>query len=236
MSVLPGRLPRSHCGARPRAYKSAGGTPALWRCILDGDESNFQGGLRRSLAVRPLSNPYRKCNLSLHQSPKRPVRTHHEGRAPPSVRAAAVAASTSAIGGAITMAAASRSLRSDANQVSRASRLAFSVLSALPVFGDGGVGETGTEFVSAEPHFSLPEDGEGKWQEASAGVAYRSPGASPSALNTDPVGTATPGWTMRMPSFGRVAGAESISPMPRIMRGRGSRQTGISAPVARAAS
>jgi hypothetical protein len=31
-------------------------------------------------------------------------------------------------------------------------------------------------------------------------------------------------------------GADRMSPMPRIMRGRGSRQTGMSAPVARAAS
>ncbi len=71
------------------------------------------------------------------------------------------------------------------------------------------------------------------------GLRHRSadsPGARPSALNTSLVGTATPGWTMTIPSFGSTTGADRISPIPLIRRGRGSTQTGTSAPVARAAS
>ena len=59
--------------------------------------------------------------------------------------------------------------------------------------------------------------------------------ASRSAAKTSFVATATPGLTRIAGSRGRSRGAERISPMPRIRRGRGSRQTGTSAPVARAA-
>ncbi len=56
-----------------------------------------------------------------------------------------------------------------------------------------------------------------------------------SAPKTSFVATATPGLTRIAGSRGRSSGAERISPMPRIRRGRGSRQTGTSAPVAHAA-
>src|SRR5262249_26345075 len=77
----------------------------------------------------------------------------------------------------------------------------------------GGSGGSGT----AVPPLTTPTPdpsphGGGEKKRGSAGAAYRSPGVSPSALNTDPVGTAMPGWTMRIPSFGKVTGAESISP------------------------
>ena len=45
------------------------------------------------------------------------------------------------------------------------------------------------------------------------------------------VGTATRGLTSTAGNCGRASGLESNSPMPRMMRGRGSRQTGTSAPV-----
>ena len=50
------------------------------------------------------------------------------------------------------------------------------------------------------------------------------------------VASATPGLTSTAGSGGSDSGADSTSPMPRMMRGRGSRQTGTSAPVARAAA
>ena len=56
--------------------------------------------------------------------------------------------------------------------------------------------------------------------------------ARASAANTSLVGTATPGLTSTAGNSGSVIGSERISPMPRIMRARGSRQTGTSAPVA----
>ena len=62
------------------------------------------------------------------------------------------------------------------------------------------------------------------------------PAAGFQPANTDLVASATPGLTSTAGSGGRSSGAESFSPMPRISRGRGSRQTGTSAPVARAAS
>ena len=55
------------------------------------------------------------------------------------------------------------------------------------------------------------------------------------AANTSLVATATPGLTSSANSRGSSSGAERMSPTPRIRRARGSRHTGTSAPVARAA-
>ena len=65
-------------------------------------------------------------------------------------------------------------------------------------------------------------------------VSARPPGLRPSIANTSLVGTATPGLTSTAASFGIASGADSTSPMPRIRRGRGSTQTGTSAPIRRA--
>jgi len=119
--------------------------------------------LAAAAAARALSNRPK------HAEPEPDMRASRHPASP------AMAPSTSAIWGTIEMAAFSRSLRSDASQASRASRLAAS-----------------------------PE-GEGAF-------AYCWPGARPSALKTGPVGSARPGWTIRMPSFGRTRGAESRSP------------------------
>ncbi len=54
-------------------------------------------------------------------------------------------------------------------------------------------------------------------------------------LKTSLVATIAPGFARIIGSRGSSRGLERISPMPRITRGRGSRQTGTSAPVARAA-
>ena len=116
---------------------------------------------------------------------------------------AAIAASTSAIGGAIASAGASRSLP------------------ALPSQASSASGSRGT--VTGGPSVSCP-------------ASRPCPGTKPSARNTGAVATAMPGCTISRPSRGRSSGDDKMSPMPRMMRGRGSRQTGMSAPVTRAAS
>src|SRR5262245_41158604 len=60
-------------------------------------------------------------------------------------------------------------------------------------------------------------------------------GAAASIANTSLVATAMPGLTSTANSRGNSSGSERISPVPRMNRGRGSRHTGTSAPVARAA-
>ena len=67
------------------------------------------------------------------------------------------------------------------------------------------------------------------------GSAVAGRAARRNAANTALVGTATPGLTSTAGSRGSSSGSERISPIPRIRRGRGSRHTGTSAPVARAA-
>ena len=54
------------------------------------------------------------------------------------------------------------------------------------------------------------------------------------AAKTGPVGTGTPGLTSSTAHSGRRGGARSTSPMPAICAGREARQTGTSAPRARA--
>ena len=54
--------------------------------------------------------------------------------------------------------------------------------------------------------------------------------------NTSRVASATPGLTSTAGSAGNSSGGDSNSPTPRMMRGRGSRHTGTSAPTARAAA
>ena len=87
------------------------------------------------------------------------------------------------------------------------------------------------ELAVGEDRITLPCPG-GDGTDAPVLVA----GFSRSAANTSFVGTATPGLTRTAGNLGRSIGGERISPMPRIERGRGSRQTGTSAPVARAAA
>ena len=58
----------------------------------------------------------------------------------------------------------------------------------------------------------------------------------PSALNTGAVGTGTPGIDQHRRRAAAGQGRAELSPAPRIIRARGSRQTGTSAPVARAAA
>src|SRR5262245_5625015 len=60
-------------------------------------------------------------------------------------------------------------------------------------------------------------------------------GAAASIANTSVVATAMPRLTSTANSRGNSSGLERISPVPRMTRGRGSRHTGTSAPVARAA-
>ena len=62
--------------------------------------------------------------------------------------------------------------------------------------------------------------------------AHLRAGSRASAANTSLVATATPGLTSTAGNRGRSSGSESISPIPRMKRGRTSRQTGTSAPVA----
>ena len=56
------------------------------------------------------------------------------------------------------------------------------------------------------------------------------------AANTSLVAVVMPGLTSTAFSAGRASGSERISPVPRMIRARGSRQTGTSAPTARAAA
>src|SRR5204862_3216833 len=59
------------------------------------------------------------------------------------------------------------------------------------------------------------------------------PGCSLSAATTSSLGSATPAFTSTGARRSRSIGGETISPMPRITRRRGSSQTGTSAPVVR---
>ena len=68
------------------------------------------------------------------------------------------------------------------------------------------------------------------------GPGQRLPRPQPSARNTAGVATGTRGLTSTAKRGGKRKAGPSSSPAPRIMRARGSRQTGTSAPVRRAAS
>ena len=135
------------------------------------------------------------------------------------------ASSTSAMTGCSAIAGASRSLRSSDSV--REQRRAFA---PSPLWGGvGGGGRTQLRCKRTPPTPTLPRGGGSPSAGALAGL-------NRSAANTSLVGTATRGLTSTAGSRGRSSGSERISPMPRISRGRGSRQTGTSAPVARAAA
>jgi len=72
----------------------------------------------------------------------------------------------------------------------------------------------------------------------SRGTSASSPSSCPpvNLANTSRVANATPGLTSTAGSSGNSRGGDNNSPTPRMMRGRGSRHTGTSAPTERAAS